>query len=314
MKIAALAGGVGGAKLAQGLARILGPDELSIIVNTGDDFEYLGLNISPDVDTVCYTIANMANNSTGWGLKNETFNVLEKLRQLEGPDWFKIGDSDLATHLIRTQKIKSGETLTKITHDFCQLWGIEHMILPMSNDPVRTFVNTLEMGVIPFQEYFVKNHFEPRVKSFFFSGIESANPTEEVISAIKKCDAVVICPSNPFVSVDPILALNGISQLLEEKYVIAVSPIIGKKAIKGPLAKMFLELMIEPSISAIVEHYQEMLDCIFIDEKDKGELPLKDHSSIILKTTNIMLPDIDSRIKLAAEIVDFVQETLPKKL
>ena len=308
MKIAALAGGVGGAKLAQGLAKILGPDELSIIVNTGDDFEYLGLYISPDIDTVCYTLADKANDSTGWGLKNETFHVLEKIGQLNGPGWFKIGDGDLATHIMRTQKMKSGATLTKVTDDFCKLWGIKHRILPMTDDSVRTFVNTVEMGILPFQEYFVKNQFEPRVKEIIFEGIDSANPTKEVLSAIESSDAVIICPSNPLVSIDPILSLKGINQLIKEKYVVAVSPLIGKKAIKGPLGKMFLEMNIEPSINAIVDHYNEFLKCIFIDETDKGEMPLKMHSSIISKATNIFLPDIASRVKLASEIVGFIKE------
>ncbi len=167
MKIVALAGGVGGAKLAQGLTGVLGPNELSIIVNTGDDFEHLGLYISPDLDTVCYTLANMANQFTGWGLKDDTHYVFEKIVQLEGPAWFKIGDIDLATNLVRTSKIKSGESLTQITKDLCKLWGIAHKVLPMSDDPVRTFVDTLEKGVLPFQEYFVKHHFKPRVKEYF---------------------------------------------------------------------------------------------------------------------------------------------------
>lgn len=303
-----MAGGVGGAKLSQGLAKILEPDELSIIVNTGDDFEYLGLHISPDVDTVCYTLANKANNSTGWGLRDETFIVFEKIRQLNGPDWFRIGDKDLATHLLRTQKMKNGETLTTVTRYFCNKWGVDHKILPMTDDSVRTFVDTHEMGILPFQEYFVKNHFEPRIKGFFFKGIEAAHPTDEVLNAIRDSEAVVICPSNPFVSIDPILSLEGIKPLLKEKYVISISPIINKKAIKGPLAKMFFELGIEPSAVAIADHYHEFLNCLLIDQADNAEIALNRHSSIILKTANILLPDIDSRIKLAAEIVRFIQK------
>jgi LPPG:FO 2-phospho-L-lactate transferase len=307
MKIAALAGGVGGAKLAQGLAKILGPDELSIIVNTGDDFEYLGLLISPDVDTVCYTLAGIANDSTGWGLRDETFTVFENIRQLNGPDWFKLGDKDFATHIIRTQKLINGETLTKVTRDFCELWGIKHKILPMTDDIVRTYVDTIEDGLLPFQEYFVKNHFEPQIKGFHFQGMEAAHPTAEVLDSIKTSDAVVICPSNPFVSIDPILSLEGIKSILEDKYVIAVSPLIGRKAIKGPLAKMFIEMNIEPSVNSITDHYQEFLNCMFIDDTDKAEIPLKKHSSIILKATNIMLPDIENRIRLATEIVSFLK-------
>ncbi|MDP2965709.1 MAG: 2-phospho-L-lactate transferase [Pelolinea sp.] len=309
MKIAALAGGVGGAKLAQGLAKVLGSDELSIIVNTGDDFEHLGLYISPDIDTVCYTLADKANVSLGWGLKDETYKALEKIGQLNGPTWFKIGDSDLATHLMRTQKMKSGETLTHVTRDFCELWGIKNRVLPMSDDPVRTFVDTKEKGLLPFQEYFVKHQFELCIRGFYFKGIDSASPTKEVIDAIKTSDAVIICPSNPFVSIDPILSLRGIKDILKGKNVIAVSPLIGGKAIKGPLAKMFREMNIEPSVRAITDHYGEILDCLFFDQIDQVDMALEEHSCIILRATNILLPDIESRIRLAAEIVEFLKAT-----
>lgn len=314
MKIAALAGGVGGAKLAQGLAQVLSPDELSIIVNTGDDFEHLGLYISPDIDTVCYTLANKANNSTGWGLKDETFNAFGKIGQLNGPTWFKIGDGDLATHLMRTQKIKSGESLTKVTHDFCELWEIEHRILPMSDESVRTFVDTKEKGLLPFQEYFVKYQFNLRIKDIYFKGIDTARPTIEVIDALRTCDAIIICPSNPFVSIDPILSLKGIKDILKEKFVVGVSPLIGGKAIKGPLDKMFLDMNIEPSVSAILDHYSETLDCLFIDQLDKNNISLNVHSSIILKATNILIPDIESRIELATEIVGFLKESHKDKI
>lgn len=310
MKITALAGGVGGAKLAQGLAKVLNPDELVVIVNSGDDFEYLGLHISPDIDTVCYTLAGLANDSTGWGLRDETFNAYEKISQLNGPNWFKLGDKDLATHLIRTQKLKGGESLTKITLDLCGIWGIEHKILPMTDDPVRTMVDTVGDGIMPFQEYFVKNRFLPKVKGFYFQGIDSALPTQEVMEAIKASDAVVICPSNPFVSIDPILSLKGIKPILQDKFVLAVSPLIGSKAIKGPLAKMFKELSIEPSFKAIADHYGDLLDCLFIDNLDHAEIPLRDHSSIILEMSDIIIPDVESRKKLAAEIVTFLQKKI----
>ena len=308
MKITALAGGVGGAKLAQGLAKVLNPDDLVIIVNTGDDFQYLGFHISPDVDTVCYTLAGWANDSTGWGLRDETFNVFKMIHQLNGPDWFKLGDKDLATHIIRTQRLNEGESLTKVTLDLCFTWGIDHKILPMSDDPVRTMVDTVEDGLMPFQEYFVKNHFLPQVKGFYFQGIETALPTQEVMEAIKASDAVVICPSNPFVSIDPILALKGIKSILKEKYVLAVSPIVGSNAIKGPLAKMFKELNINPSIKAIADHYGDLLDCLFIDTSDLDEDSLKDRSSIILNVSDIIIPDLESRKKLASEIVNFLMK------
>jgi LPPG:FO 2-phospho-L-lactate transferase len=310
MKIVALAGGVGGAKLVQGLVNILSPEQLSIVVNTGDDFEHFGLFISPDIDTICYTLADKANFSTGWGLKDETYNVLETIRQLNGPTWFKLGDRDLATHLIRTQKTKNGNKLTKITKEFCTLWGIEHNILPMSDDIFRTFVDTREKGLVPFQEYFVKYQFEFTVKGFYFEGIDTARPTNEVIDALDSCNAVIICPSNPFVSIDPILSLHGIKKLLKDKFVIGVSPIIGGKAIKGPLAKMFTDTNIEPSVKAIAGHYYEIMDCLFIDKEDQEKIDLQSHSGIIFKGTNILLPDVKSRNRLAAEIVEFLKVSI----
>jgi len=309
MKITALAGGVGGGKLAQGLAKVLNPDELAIIVNTGDDFEYLGLNISPDVDTVCYTLAGVANDSTGWGFRDETFNAYERIRQLKGPDWFKLGDKDLATHIIRTLRLKEGETLTKITLELCGQWGVDHKILPMTDDPVRTLVDTVGEGLMPFQEYFVKNHFLPQVIGFYFEGSDLAHPTQEVLESIADSDAIIICPSNPFVSIDPILSLEGIKPLLKEKYVLAVSPIVGSKAIKGPLAKMFKELNIEPSVKAVIDHYGDLLDCLFIDNLD-SEIVSNNHSSIILKASDIIIPDVESRIRLASGIVSFLKNII----
>jgi len=313
MKFAALAGGVGGAKLAQGLAKVLTPDDLVIIVNTGDDFDYLGLHISPDIDTVCYTLAGMANDSTGWGFRDETFNAFEIISQFNGPDWFKLGDKDLATHIIRTQRLKEGESLTKITLDLCRCLGVKHKILPMTDDPVRTMVDTVEAGLMPFQEYFVKNHSLPQVKGFYFQGIDSALPTREVLEAITECDAIVICPSNPFVSIDPILSLKGIKSILKEKYVLAVSPLIGSKAIKGPLAKMFQELNFEPSIKAIIDHYGDLLDCLFIDTLDGNKGFDVDHSSIILNVSDIIIPNVESRTRLAFEIVSFIKKIIEDK-
>ena len=204
MKITALAGGVGGAKLAHGLAQVLSPEELTIIVNTGDDFEHLGLTICPDLDTVCYTLANLANPETGWGRVDETWNVISNIEKLGGPNWFRLGDSDIATHIERTRRLREGQTLTQITKDFCRAWGIKHTILPMSDSPVRTMVNTDE-GELTFQEYFVHRRCEPRVKSFRFEGVEIAEPTISVKEAIESADVIVICPSNPWVSIDPIL-------------------------------------------------------------------------------------------------------------
>ncbi len=310
MKIASLAGGVGGAKLAQGLASVLDPEELVVIVNTGDDFKYHGLYISPDIDTVCYTLAGLTNDNTGWGLKDETFKAYQEMSRLDETDWFTLGDKDLATHIIRTEKLNQGESLTNITHNFCRTWGIDHRILPMTDDPVSTMINTVEKGLLTFQEYFVKDHFLSKVKNFYFDGIEKALPTQQVLDAIMACDAVVICPSNPFLSIDPILAIKGIKPLLEKKFVLAVSPIVGGKAIKGPLAKIFNELNIEPSAYAIADHYKNFLDCLFIDNVDFGKFDKKNQSGIIFHGSDIFIPNFESRKRLAMEIVTFFQKTI----
>lgn len=230
MKIVAFAGGVGGAKLAHGLAKILSPEELTVIVNTGDDFEHLGLSISPDLDTVCYTLAGLANPETGWGRVGETWNAFDNIEKLGGPAWFRLGDQDLATHLERTRRLKEGQPLSQITRDFCSAWGVQHTVLPMSDSPVRTMVDSDE-GELAFQEYFVHRRCEPRVKGFRFDGVKSAEPAPGVAEALKSADAVVFCPSNPWVSIDPILSIlsmNGI-EWNKGKQVVAVSPIIGGK-------------------------------------------------------------------------------------
>src|SRR6185503_2850541 len=251
MKIVALAGGVGGAKLAHGLAQILPPEDLTVIVNTGDDFEHYGLNICPDLDTVCYTLAGLANPTTGWGRINESWNVIENISKLGGPAWFRLGDQDLGTHLERTRRLKGGESLSQITKDFCKAWGIGHTVLPMSDQPVRTIVET-EAGELAFQEYFVHHRCEPKVKGFRFEGADRAEAVPEAKAALQSADAVVICPSNPWVSIDPILKIIPI----KNKPVYAVSPIIGGETVKGPAAKMYRELGIEPSALAVANHYR----------------------------------------------------------
>ena len=257
MKITALAGGVGGAKLLDGLAQILPPEDLTAIVNTGDDFDHWGLRICPDLDTVCYTLAGLANQDTGWGRRDETWNVLIELSHLNGNDWFRIGDRDLATHIERTERLAAGQTLTQIVRAFCNAWGIKSSILPMTDDAVATIVHTKDQGELAFQEYFVHQHCEPKVTSFTFAGIEYCRPANGVLEAINAADAVIFCPSNPWVSLDPILAVPGILPAIKKKAVaLSISPIIGGIALKGPAAKMFQELAITPSALAVAEHYK----------------------------------------------------------
>jgi len=272
MKVVALAGGVGGAKLADGLAQVLPPTDLTIIVNTGDDFEHLGLKICPDLDTVCYTLAELANPVTGWGRLDETWNVLDSVVSIGGPGWFRLGDKDIGTHLERTRRLFEGQTLSQITRDFCIAWGIKVLILPMSDDPIPTMVLS-DKGELPFQDYFVRWNCEPKVNGFRFENLETSKPAPGVIQAIQESDLIVICPSNPWVSIDPILSVPGIREtLISQKEggleIVAVSPIIGGRAVKGPVVKMYQELGIEPSAVSVAKHYGELLDYFVYDSID----------------------------------------------
>jgi LPPG:FO 2-phospho-L-lactate transferase len=303
MKIVALAGGVGGAKLTDGLAQLLPPDDLTVVVNTGDDFEHLGLYISPDVDTVCYTLAGLANSQSGWGRRAETFLAFENIQKLGGPAWFQVGDKDLATHLERTRRLKEGQSLSQITRHFCRVWGVRPHVLPMSNQPVRTMVDTYDSGELPFQEYFVHRNCKPKVKGFRFLGIESAQPAPGVVESIEAADCVVICPSNPWVSIDPILALVGIRPALAKKTVLAVSPIIGGQTVKGPAAKMFTELGIPPSALAVARHYKDFLSGFILDCVDEA---MAKEFSIPIKTTCTLMKTRDDRRRLAQDVLNLV--------
>ncbi|WKZ42707.1 MAG: 2-phospho-L-lactate transferase [Anaerolineales bacterium] len=311
MKIVALAGGVGGAKLAHGLAQILKPEELTVIVNTGDDFEHYGLYICPDLDTVCYTLAGLANPETGWGRADESWNVIENASKLGGPDWFKLGDRDLGTHLERTRRLKAGDSLSQITQDFCKAWGIQHTVLPMSDQPIRTMVETDE-GELAFQEYFVHRRCEPRVKGFRFEGAEVAEPAVWAREAVASADAIVVCPSNPWVSVDPILAV--FSPLLSGEGLgvrsIAVSPIIGGEAIKGPAAKMYRELGIEPSALAVARHYQGLITHFVMDTVDSQLIESVRGLNMQVTVTNTVMKSHVERKRLASEILEFIGVTV----
>lgn len=307
MKIVALAGGVGGAKFAHGLAQVLPPEDLTIIVNTGDDFEHYGLYICPDLDTVCYTLAGLANLQTGWGRDNETWNVIANAAQLGGPDWFRLGDRDLGTHLERTRRLRAGHSLAQITRDFCAAWGIKQNILPMTDQPVRTIVETEEED-LSFQEYFVHRRCEPRVKGFRFEGVEWAEPAPGTREALQSANAVVICPSNPWVSIDPILrvfsaVLSGEGQ---DARFFAISPIIGGQTVKGPAAKMFRELGIEPSALAVARHYGDLATGFVLDAVDRqlqGEIRSLNMRTLV---TNTLMNSHDDRIHLAGEVLDFI--------
>lgn len=273
--IVALSGGVGGAKLVLGLSRVVSPDELLVVCNTGDDFEHLGLAISPDLDTVMYTLAGLANPALGWGRRDETWSFMETLERLGGEVWFRLGDRDLAVHVERTRRLRQGETLSAVTAKFCRRLGVEPRIVPMSDDPVRTQVQT-DTGWIDFQDYFVRQHCDPSVRALAFHGAAEARPHADFVTALAdpRLKAVIVCPSNPFISVEPILALPGVRQALIACHapVVAVSPIIGGKAVKGPTAKMMTELGLNPSAGAVAQRYGDLLDGYVVDLADTSEI------------------------------------------
>lgn len=305
MKIVALAGGVGGAKLVDGLARILSSEDLTVVVNTGDDFEHFGLTICPDLDTVCYTLAQIANPETGWGRQDESLHVLDELSNLEAPVWFKLGDKDLAIHLERTRLLKSGYSLLEVVKKFLSIWGVKNRVLPMSNDPCPTIVEIEDGERLPFQEYFVKYQFNPRVMGFDFSKASAATPCPGVLESIHKSDLVIICPSNPFVSIDPILQVPGIKDAIKHKKVLAVSPIIAGKAIKGPAAKMYTDFGVQPSALAVAYHYKDLISGFMIDAIDSNLKNEIEQCGIILNMSDIVMRNIEDRVRLAKETLAF---------
>ncbi|MBY6058765.1 2-phospho-L-lactate transferase [Leisingera daeponensis] len=306
-KIAALCGGVGGAKLALGLSCVLAPEQLSIIVNTADDFEHLGLSISPDIDTVTYTLSETVNPETGWGRKDESWRFMESLERLGGETWFSLGDTDLATHAIRTARLSGGARLTEVTRDIARALGIAVPILPATDDRLRTIVETDE-GALPFQRYFVGRRCQPRALSLRYENAQNAALTPQVVAALEAPDlaAIVICPSNPFLSVDPILAIPDARARIRAAGVpvIAVSPIIGGRAVKGPLSKMMQEFGQPSDVDSIARHYADLADVLIVDEADRDtafEGPVKHVAKTLMNT-------LQDRIALAAVVLDLTNE------
>jgi LPPG:FO 2-phospho-L-lactate transferase len=306
--ILALAGGVGGAKLALGLARVLPPEQLAIVVNTGDDETFHGLHVSPDLDTVMYTLAGLANPDTGWGLAGETFRALEALERLGAQAWFRLGDADMATHIRRSDLLRQGRTLSMVTQELCSQLGIFSSVMPMSDDPVRTMVLTDE-GELAFQEYFVHRRCEPRLAGLRFDGAESARMAPRFAEAMAKAAAILFCPSNPLVSIGPILAVNGAREAIEDFKGprIAVSPIVSGQAVKGPAAKMLAELGEEVSCVGVARRLQGLCDTLFIDEADRGEASAVEALGMRTVVTNTIMRTDDDKIALAEQVVKLAE-------
>ncbi len=309
MRLVALSGGVGGAKLVSGLSQIIPAQELTIIANTGDDFRWHGLLVCPDLDTIVYTLSGLASQDKGWGVDGDTFHCLNRLRELGGEDWFRVGDRDFATHIYRTELLAAGWSLTDVTRRFCTSNGIRAAVLPMTDSPVPTMVHT-EDGTMAFQDYFVRHRCEPHVRGFTFQGIESARPAAGLMDALYAAEGIILCPSNPFISIGPILGVPGIRTALRqtEAKVIAVSPIIAGEAVKGPAAAMLSQLGHEVSAAGVAALYDDFLDLLILDSRDNELVPRLSSSGLETLTTQTMMETEASRTQLAGHIVRWLAD------
>ncbi len=304
--VVALAGGVGGAKLALGLSRILEPNALSIVVNTGDDFLHYGLAIAPDLDTVMYTLAGVVNPETGWGVADDDNRMLRMLNRYGEEPWFGLGDADVATHLLRTKWLSEGNSLTEVTRRLSAALGVQHHILPMTDASVRTVLDTVEHGRLEFQEYFVKYRWQPTVTKITYQGVNAATPSQEVCDALTKADLIVFCPSNPVLSIAPILAVPGMRDFVANKPCVAVSPIIAGKAVKGPAAKLMDELGWSVTALAVAQYYGDLLTGFVLDERDQLLYKESDFLCGLLVTDTLMKTERD-KIRLARAVLDWAE-------
>ncbi|HZT02576.1 MAG TPA: 2-phospho-L-lactate transferase [Steroidobacteraceae bacterium] len=306
--VLALTGGVGGAKLCLGLQRVLPAGALRIIVNTGDDFEHLGLTISPDVDTTLYTLAGLANTELGWGRRDETWSFMRVLESLGGPAWFRLGDADLALHVERTRRLAAGETLTDIVAEVARRFGVPSRVLPMSDDPVRTMVGTAA-GELAFQEYFVRERCAPAVTQLRYAGADCARIASAAADSLAdpRLTAIIIAPSNPYLSIDPALAIPGLRSALRARRApaIAVTPLIGDAAVKGPTAKIMRELGLTPSALTVCEHYRDLIDGFVLDERDAA---LAGRLSLPSKLCDTLMHSLEDRERVARCALALAQE------
>lgn len=303
--VIALCGGVGGAKLAAGLSRILAPEYLTVVVNTGDDFDHMGLRICPDLDSVMYAMAGINDSARGWGLADETWNCMAMLSRLGGPNWFQLGDRDLATHLMRTRGLQQGASLSEVTADLCRALGVMCNVMPMTNDAVRTALET-DCGRLSFQEYFVRHRWQPEVRTVHFAGADTARLAPSLVQALESpaLKGVIVCPSNPYLSIDPILAVPGFRDRLRMACipVVAVSPYVRRDAVKGPAAKMARELGGEPAALGIAKHYCDFVHAVVSDEPSAGVV---DGDVLMVQDDTLML-DPDGQNRLASRCVQLL--------
>jgi LPPG:FO 2-phospho-L-lactate transferase len=302
--VVALAGGVGAARLLRGLVRIILPENLVIIGNTGDDVELYGLHVSPDLDIVMYTLAGMVNEQKGWGISGDTFNCLEMLGKLGFETWFKLGDHDLATHIVRTRLLKDGKTLSRATEELCRMLSVKARLVPMTDDYVRTRVVSGKR-ILDFQEYFVKRGTEDAVTKVLFEGAEKAEPAPGVVEAIEEAERLVICPSNPILSISPILSIPKIRRALDETnaFIVGVSPIVGGKALKGPADRIMASMGLEVSAYGVAKFYRDFLDHLVIDKVDGNQKKRIEELGIKVTVTDTIMKNLEDSARLAKVIM-----------
>jgi len=304
-RVAVLAGGVGAARFLEGLTHVVPPENITVIGNTGDDLELHGLTICPDLDTVTYTLAGLSDTERGWGLANETFQALESLKRFNAETWFQLGDRDLATHIFRTSLLRGGFPLSEVTGRIVRSLEVRSTILPMSDNAVRTWLET-DLGPLDFQTYFVKHHAEPDVHGVDFVGADQAAPAPGVLESITQADAVILAPSNPIISIGPILAVPGIREALRETSspVLAISPIIGGKAVKGPAAAMMKSLGHGASASAVANLYRDFVNVFILDEADRGLCPAVEELGMRALVRPTVMTGLPEKISLARTVIE----------
>ena len=302
MKVVALSGGIGGARLVDGLARVLAPGDITVVANTGDDFQHLGFCVSPDIDTLLYTLAGVSDPVRGWGRADETWGFMSAMGELGGEDWFLLGDRDLATHVLRTRSLRDGASLSEATAELAARMGVQTRIVPMSDDPVRTVVDT-DCGALAFQEYFVRRRCEPRVSGLRFEGSGTARPAAAVTSSLADpgLGAVIVCPSNPYLSIDPILSIAAIGDMLRHTAapVVAVSPIVAGRSLKGPTARIMRQLGVDVSVVTIARAYAGFLDGLLIDAADRASLGAVEALGIAAGTADIVMSTTARKVEVA---------------
>ena len=313
-RIAVLSGGVGGVKLVEGLTELLPGEAITVVCNTGDDMELWGLHISPDIDTVLYTLSGLVNRDQGWGVDSDSYEALEMMKRYDEPGWFLLGDRDIATHVLRTNQLRQGRRLTEITADLAQRLGIRARVVPATDDPVRTMVQTPD-GELDFQTYFVRRRFEPPVDGVRFAGADEARPSPEAAAAVMAADLVVLAPSNPVASIGPMLAVRGLRQSLEQArgLRVAICPLIGGEAVKGPTVAMMQAANFTATPIGIARAYEGLIDALVIDRQDVAYKPELEELGLSVLSTDTLMEGFEGRLRLAAEVLDYCARLTAKR-